>query len=418
MKKFFENVITLTLMISMLTGLTGCANERSEVTKETKGIVITATAKATNEALIKSEEKQKSAETAAPTLTPKLEDKTAKIVTFGDALCHSPVYNSLYDSKKGDYDFTPLFQYVKKHFKNSTINIGNLESPLAGKKRGYSGYPRFNAPEHLAIDLKKLGVDIMTTSNNHTLDKGYDGLISTLKYLDKAGIEHTGTARSKKEQNKILFKDLNGIKTAFLSYTYGTNGISVPIGKEYAVNYINKKLIKKHIKKAKKQGAECIIVSIHWGIEYKTKQNAQQEELAKFLVKNGVNVILGCHPHVLQEMRMVKVGKKKGLVIYSQGNFFSNQSNQTMPNTQNTALFKIKIRKNAVTGKITIEKATYIPIFVYRNGIGKNRYKLLDLNAIIKDYKGKNKNHWSSAIYQLAVREREKCINIIGPTIK
>ena len=406
MKKILKNAIIITLMVSMLTGFTACASERGKVTKET---TVTAAAKKDEE------QKVQPTETAAPASTPKPKDKTATIVSVGDALCHSPVFNSLYDSKKGDYDFSPLFQYVKKHFKNSTVNIGNLESCLAGKKRGYSGYPCFNAPEHLAIDLKELGVDIMTTANNHTLDKGYDGLVSTLKYLDKAGIKHTGTARSIKEQNKILFKDLNGIKTAFLAYTYGTNGISVPSGKGYCVNYIKKDLIKKHIKKAKKLGAECIVVSMHWGIEYQTKQNAQQEELAKFLVKNGVNVVLGCHPHVLQQMKMVKAGKKKGLVIYSQGNFFSNQS-QT--NTQNTAIFKIRIRKNAVTGKVTVDKATYAPVFCYRNGSGKNRYKLLDLNSIIKEYKGKNKKGWSRSMYKLAVRERARCRKIIGPAIK
>lgn len=391
MKKFFRNAIILTLTISMLTSLTACASERKQIKK---GV-----------AEVTTQNNQQQSQQL-----PKPKDKTATIVSFGDALCHKPLFNSLYDSKKGDYDFSPLFQYVKRHFKKSTLNIGNLESPLAGKKRGYSGYPCFNAPEHLAIDLKELGVDIMTTANNHTLDKGYAGLVSTLKYLDKAGIKHTGTSRNPKEQNRILFRDLNGIKTAFLAYTYGTNGISVPKGKWYSVNYIKKALIKKHIRKAKKLGAECIVVSMHWGVEYQTKENREQDELTKFLVKCGVNVVLGCHPHVLQPMKMVKVGKKKGLVIFSQGNFFSNQS-QT--NTQNTAIFKIKIRKNAETGKVSVDKATYVPVFCYRNGSGKNRYKLLDLNAIIK-----NKSKWSNSMYQLALREKARCKRIIGPAIK
>lgn len=367
MKKLFKNVFIITLVVSMLTGISCFAEERNE-------------------------------------------DTTATIVSFGDALCHMPVVNSIYDSKNKVYDFSPIFQYVKKHFKDSDVSIGNLESPMAGSKRGYSGYPCFNAPEHLAKDLKELGVDIMTTANNHTLDKGYDGLVSSLEFLDKAGIEHTGTARNKKEQNKILFKDLNGIKTAFLAYTYGTNGISAPYGKGYCVNYINKNLIKKHIKKAKKLGAECIVVSMHWGVEYQTKENKQQDDLAKFLIKNDVNVVLGSHPHVLQPMKKVKVGKKEGLVIFSQGNFFSNQS---QINTQNTAIFKIKIKKNAVTGKVTVDKATYVPLFMYRNGSGKNKYKILDLNSIIK-----NKEEWSSNMYQLAVREKSRCKKIIGSEIK
>lgn len=347
-------------------------------------------------------------------------DSTATIVSFGDTLCHSQIFKAVYDSKTNNYDYSPMFKYVKKYFKNSDVNIGNLESSFGGAEKGYSGYPLFNAPEHLAVDLKELGVDIMTTANNHTLDMGFNGLSSTLDYLDDAGILHTGTARTQKEQNKILFKDLNGIKTAFLAYTYGTNGIPKPSGKEFCVNSIDRKLIKKQIDKAKSKGAEAIIVSMHWGIEYQTTQNAEQEKLAKFLIKNDVNVILGSHPHVLQQMKMVKTKnskgeKKEGLVIYSQGNFFSAQ---TYPNTRNTAIFKVKIKKDGITGKVSVEKANYIPIYVYDNGTyNKDRYKLLDLNAIIKEYKGKNKKGWSESMYQLAVTEKKRCSKIIGPKI-
>ena len=312
-----------------------------------------------------------------------------------------------------------MFQYVKKHIRNGTVSIGNLESGFGGVERGYSGFPFFNTPEHLAIDLEELGVNIMTTANNHTLDMGFDGLKSTLNYLDKAGISHTGTARSKKEQEKILFKDLNGIKTAFLAFTYGTNGIPKPQGKEFCVNSTDKKLMKTQIKKAKRQGAEAIVVSMHWGIEYQTVQNPEQEALAKFLIKNDVNVILGSHPHVLQQMRMVstkvKGKRKEGLVIYSQGNFFSAQ---TFLNTRNTAIFKVKLKKDGLTNKVSVLKASYVPIYVYDNHTyDKNRYKLLDLNEIIKDYRKKNKKGWSEAMYRLALTEKERCQDIIGPAI-
>lgn len=298
-----------------------------------------------------------------------------------------------------------MFQYVKKHIKKATVSIGNLESGFGGAKREYSGYPFFNTPEHLAIDLKELGVDIMTTANNHTLDMGFDGLKSTLNYLDKAGISHIGTARSKKEQNKILF--------------YDTNGIQKPQGKEFCVNLIDKKLMKTQIKKAKREGAEAIVVSMHWGIEYQTVQNAQQKALAKFLIKNDVNVILGSHPHVLQQMKMVRTkvkGKtKEGIVIYSQANFFSAQ---TYLNTRNTAIFKVKLEKNGLTNKVSVVKVSYVPIYVYDNRtFDKNRYKLLDLNEIIKDYREKNKKGWSKAMYQLALTEKKRCQNIIEPAI-
>lgn len=251
------------------------------------------------------------------------------------------------------------------------LQCGNLEATLAGLSHKYSGYPTFNTPEHLAIDLKELGLDIMTTANNHVLDIGYSGLVSTLNYLDEAGLEHTGSARSKEEQDKILFKDLNGIKTAFLAFTYGTNGIPIPTGKEYCVNLIDKDFIKEKIDQAKSEGAEAIVVSMHWGVEYQTKENAEQDDLAEFLIKNDVNVILGCHPHVPEPMEMKKVTMedgttKEGFVIYSMGNFFSAQ---TFPNTRNTLILNITIKKDAETNKVSVEKVDYAPIYDYDNGL-------------------------------------------------
>lgn len=410
MKKFS----LLFLIFCALVGETACENQRNEVAVQQNNEVISQEANS-----IPVEEKTVETTQKEPTVTPRPKDKKATIISFGDTLCHSQLFKAVYNAKTNNYDFSPMFQYVKKHIKKATVSIGNLESSFGGAKKGYSGYPLFNAPEHLAVDLKELGVDIMTTANNHTLDRGFDGLKSTLNYLDKAGISHTGTSRTKKEQNKILFKDLNGIKTAFLAFTYGTNGIPKPQGKEFCVNSIDKKLMKKQLNKAKKEGAEAIVVSMHWGVEYQTIQNAQQEKLAKFLIKNDVNVILGSHPHVLQQMKMVstkeKGKRKEGLVIYSQGNFFSAQ---TFPNTRNTAIFKVKLKKDGVTNKVSVVKASYVPIYVYDNRTyDKNRYKLLDLNAIIKDYRNKNKKHWSKAMYQLALTEKKRCQDIIGPAI-
>ena len=352
-------------------------------------------------------------------------DSIANIVAIGDTLCHSQNFKDAYDSNTGLYDFSPMFKYVTKYFENATVAVGNLEATLAGPSRPYTGYPTFNTPEALATDLKELGLDIMTTANNHALDIGYTGLVSTLNYLDEAGLEHTGRARSQEEQDKILFKDLNGIKTAFLSFTYGTNGIPIPEGKEYCVNLIDKDFMKSKIDQAKEEGAELICVSMHWGDEYKTKQNATQEDLAEFLIKNDVKVILGCHPHVLEPMELKTVEMedgttKTGFVIYSMGNFFSAQ---TFENTRNTLILNVQVRKNGVTNEVSIDNATYTPIYVYDNNSGQNpnangkdRYELLDIETIIKEYESGIGN-WNQAMYNLAKTELERTINILGPEI-
>ncbi len=347
------------------------------------------------------------------------EDATATIVSFGDTLCHKPLYNAAYNQETGNYDFSYMFQNVEKYFEDSTVVIGNCESPMAGAEKGYSGYPTFNAPEHLAIDLKELGVDIMTTANNHCLDKGFSGLSSTLNFLENAGIAHVGTSRTVEEQQAILFYDLNGIKTAFLAYTYGTNGIPLPKEKEFCVNLIQEDFILQQIHQAKEQGAELIVVSMHWGVEYQTVENEEQIRLAGLLIKNGVNIILGSHPHVLQPMKMVKVegeeGKEKeGLVIFSQGNFFSNQ---TKANTRNTAIFHIEVKKKKETGEVSIQKVSYAPIYVHRKEAGaKNRYELFDLNEIIRSYEA-GEGAYTEETYQLAIRESKRCRDLIGPEI-
>ena len=349
----------------------------------------------------------------------KKEDTIINIVGIGDSLCHSQNFKDAYNSETKAYDFSPMFKNITKYVENATIAVGNLETSLGGKERGFSGYPAFNSPDELAFDLKEMGIDILTTGNNHSLDTGYAGLTRTLDVLDGYGISHTGTARSLEEQNTLLIKDLNGIKTAFLNYTYGTNGIPLPKGKEYCVNLIDKEFMKSQIEKAKEEGAELICVSMHWGAEYRLKPTAEQEELAEFLIKNGADVILGNHSHVPEPMEMKRVTlddgtEREGFVIYSMGNFFSAQ---TQNYTRDTLIVNVEIRKNGESGKITIDKATYTPVYVYDNGVNaKDRYELLDLEKIIEDYEAGN-SEYSEKIYNLAKTELKKIVEIVGEEI-
>ena len=347
------------------------------------------------------------------------EDTVINIVGIGDTLCHSQNFKDAYDSSTGNYDFSPMFKNITKYFDNATIAVGNLETTLAGADRGYSGYPCFNSPEELARDLKEMGIDILTTANNHCLDTGYTGLVSTLDTLDKYGVLHTGTSRSIEEQNTILYQDLNGIKTAFLCYTYGTNGIPVPSGREYSVNLIDKTFIKEQLDKAKEEGAELICVSMHWGAEYRLKPTAEQEDLAEFLIKNGADIILGNHAHVPEPMEMKEVTlddgtTREGFVIYSMGNFFSAQ---TQNYTRDTLILNVEVRKDGETGKISIDKATYTPVYVYDNGTSaKDRYELIDIEKIISDYEAGNSNY-STSMYNLMRSELNKITEIVGPEI-
>lgn len=332
-------------------------------------------------------------------------DTTITMSVVGDIMCHDTQYKDAYNSTTKEYDFSYVFSNVEYYLQTADITVGNLETTFAGKEVGYSNYPTFNTPEALGYDLKKLGIDVLSTANNHSLDKGYKGLVSTLNFLDDAGIAHTGTYASAEDQNQILIQNVKGIKIAFLSFTYGTNGIRVPSGKEYCINLIDKDLIKKQIKLAQEKQPDLICVFMHWGVEYVTKQNSTQEELADFLFENGVDVVLGGHPHVLQPMEKRTVtlpdgSTKDGFIVYSLGNFVSGQ---TKENTKTSAILNLTFTKNGKTGKMTIDNASYIPVYMYKSSATSlQRYKLLVTEMSIADFEsGENTSIGSNAYNNL-----------------
>lgn len=341
------------------------------------------------------------------------EDIKVSMSVIGDIMCHNSQYNDAY--KNGEYDFSYVFDDIKEHIETADLAIGNLETTFAGKDRGYASYPTFNTPEILAQDLKELGIDVVSTANNHSLDTGYKGIESTIDYLDEAGILHTGTYKSVEDQENIVIKEVNGLKFAFLAYTYGTNGIPVPSGREYCINLIDKELIKTHLDLAKNLKPDVICVNMHWGIEYQNSPNAEQEELANFLFENGVDIILGSHPHVLQKMESKEIllsnGEfKNGFVIYSLGNFMSGQ---TKANTRNSIILKLDIIKEGSTGNLRFENIDYIPIYTYTYPNFKN-YKVLDIRKVIQNYEDGTNTLISRNTYDLLNKELEHVNYTVG----
>ena len=342
-------------------------------------------------------------------------DTTISMAVVGDIMCHGPNYKDAYNASAKTYDFSTFFPQIKSYISNADIAVGNLETTFAGGNKAYSGYPTFNSPPQLAKDVQDLGIDVLTTSNNHSMDSGYNGLINTIDTLDNLEISHTGTFKSEEDKNKILIKDVNGVKIAFLSYTYGTNGISIPKGKEYCINLIDKDLIKKQLESAKAQNPDVICVSMHWGIEYKLQPNTEQKDLADYLFENGADIILGSHPHVLEPMekRTVTLSdgtKKDGFVIYSLGNFISAQKDKY---TKDSIILNLKITKHS-QGNITIDSYDYTPIYMQDNGANaKNRYELVDLEKKIKDYENGDKSITATA-YKTYVAELKNVKTALG----
>lgn len=358
-------------------------------------------------------------ETEPPVVVTPIEDKHFSMSVIGDIMCHNSQYKDAYTGA-GTYDFSYVFEDIKSYINGADIAVGNLETTFAGKARGYSNYPRFNTPEQLAYNLKDFGIDVVSTANNHCMDTNFSGLVSTLNYLDDAGIAHTGTNAIREDQNKILVKEVNGIKIAFLSFTYGTNGIPVPSDKSFAVNLIDDNFIVKQLSLAKEQNPDLICVSMHWGIEYQTKQNSEQERLANLLFTNGVDVILGSHPHVLQPMEKKAITLEDGstkdcFVIYSLGNFMSGQ---TKTNTRNSIILNMSFTKSGETGKTTIDSVSYVPIYMYKSASGSTqRYKVLDIEKAIINYQNGTDTSIGQSVYSTLQSELTKIKNTMGENI-
>lgn len=249
---------------------------------------------------------------------------SATISAIGDILAHSPIYK---DASIGNnqYDFSKMFTQVKPYIERADITIANSESIVGGQELGLSSYPQFNSPQELADILKDVGVDVVNMANNHTLDRGEQAILNAANYWEKLGIEYVGAARSAKESQQIKTLTVNNITFSFLGYTYGTNGLRVPEGKEYLVSYIDEEKMVKDIQKAK-EIADIVVLNLHIGDEYSRTQNEYQEKIAQLAADNGVHIIFGHHPHVLQPVKWYTgVKGNQTFVIHSLGNFLSSQ---------------------------------------------------------------------------------------------
>ena len=389
--------------------------------KKSSNSEITKTGKSTSDQTQISDNKNDNNSAASGNSNSQETDITFNMAVTGDIMCHNTNFQDAYNSSTKSYDFSYYFTDIKKYLQGADITVGNLETTFAGSKKGYSGYPTFNSPEILAKNLKSAGFNLVSTANNHCMDSGYSGLTSTIDFLDEADLAHTGTFKSKEDQEKILVQNVKGINIAFLSFTYGTNGIPIPKDKSYAVNLIDKDLIKKQIELAKKENPDLICVSMHWGIEYQTSSNKEQQNLADFLFDNGVDVILGNHSHVPQEMekRKIKLSDgttKDGFVIYSLGNFMANQNKKY---TQDSAILNIQFTKHKDDGKITIDTVTYTPIYMFKNtSKSTKKFKILDIEQEIKLYEAKADGAVSKSTYNTLVSELKSIKKIIGEEIK
>ena len=286
----------------------------------------------------------------------------ATLLFVGDAMQHTAQLERAYElgGATGNYDYTGCYDLIAPTIREADYAVVNLEVPLGGGPR-YSGYPCFSAPDSYAVALKDAGFDLFLTANNHCLDSGDRAAKRTVSALDSIGVDHIGTFRNRAERDSLvpLIKDINGIRFAFLNYTYGTNGIQPKEDTEVAL--IERERIADEIRRAREKGTEIVAVCIHWGVEYVLLENANQRDIADFLIDQGVDLIIGSHPHVIQPMKMARNDRdgKDVLVVYSLGNFISNMKTA---DTRGGALVKVDIERDE-NGVPRITNAAYDTFF-------------------------------------------------------
>jgi poly-gamma-glutamate capsule biosynthesis protein CapA/YwtB (metallophosphatase superfamily) len=254
------------------------------------------------------------------------------VLGSGDVLIHPPLWEQARADAKAagqkGYDFGPMYASIAPDVAKADLAICEMESPLAPPEGPFTGWPEFTSPPQVLKALVDVGYDSCTTASNHSIDEGYDGVKRTLDEIDAAGLKHTGSARSADEAAKPLIVTMaNGVRVAQLAYSFGFNGLSRPAGQEWLANLTNVPDILAAAHRAKKAGADIVVLSMHWGIEYALQPSSEQTEQAhQLLASPDIDLILGDHPHVVEPAERID----HKWVIYSMGNQISRHADPVL----------------------------------------------------------------------------------------
>lgn len=342
------------------------------------------------------------------------------LIMAGDNLINDKLYNA---AKKddGSYDFKSMYSYIKDIVKNYDLAYYNQETILGGSEIGVSSYPAFNSPYEVGDATIDTGFNLVSLATNHTLDRGEKAIINSLNYWNnKSNVLTSGSYLSNNDRNKVNIKEVNNITYTMLNYTYGTNGIKVPEGKEYLVNIWPctgnnpdndtkyqeyKEVVKEDILRVRDR-VDLLIVAMHFGVEYTHVPTNYQIDMTEFLSSLGVDIIIGTHPHVIMPITYIN----DTLVIYSLGNFLSAQDTNNDYNTTVGLLSSIKITKNIdKDNNSSIKLSDLNNELIYTTN--KDGYKIIPFsNPDIKDYLNDYERVYNK--YANIVRSIDSSINI------
>jgi poly-gamma-glutamate synthesis protein (capsule biosynthesis protein) len=343
--------------------------------------------------------------------TPRVDYLT--IVAAGDNLIHEPIIRAGFVN--GGYNFDSIYDRIRGYILPADIAFVNQETVLINKELGYSGYPLFGSPKEIGTALVGMGFDIINHATNHIMDKGEAGILSCMDFWDsQKGIHYLGIHRSEEDRAKRqVIINKNNFKVGFLSYTYGTNGISLPRGKSWLVSLIDQEKIAADIKSLRPL-CDYLIVSMHWGEEYKFNYNKEQEKLAAFLADQQVDLVIGHHPHVIEPLVIMK--RKDGVsmpVFYSLGNFLSAHMTP-IKDTLLGGIMYMKLKKTEKT--ISIEEIGLIPIITHYD-VSLSGFSIYPLHEYTEDMAARHWNRRRGDNSVTAGYFMKKAADIFGPAL-
>ncbi len=326
----------------------------------------------------------------------KTKEYSASLVMVGDLLVHDRLYNAMKTSD--GYNFKPALTYIKDIVKDYDIAYYNQETILGGEEIGLSSYPSFNSPYEVGDAMIDAGFNLVSLATNHTLDRGEKAITNSVNYWNKhPSVLAVGSYLSFEERDKVRIKEVNNITYTMLNYTYGTNGIKVPEGKEYLVNVWPctgnnlesdtkyqeyKEKVKEDIKRVRDK-VDVLIVAMHWGVEYTHIPTNYQLDMASFLEEEKVDIIIGTHPHVVMPVTYIN----DTLVVYSLGNFLSAQETNIDNNTTVGLMTGITITKKVDKDKTEIGLSNLTNELLYTYSKNNRDYKVIPFsNPDIKEY--------------------------------
>lgn len=335
----------------------------------------------------------------------------ATVISAGDIIMHlSQIYYAEAVNKTTP-DFTNTFKYIKGIVSDADYAVVNFETTTSGADLGYSGYPSFNAPDSSLAAIKDAGFDLMLYANNHCYDKNLSGLLRTQEMFGEYGLDYIG-AKTESDQEAYTVVEINGIKIGMFNYADDLsggntekrtiNGKAIKDGDLDYMNLYNLSLldelyteVETIMSDMEEDGVDLVIAYMHWGYEYNIVHNRYQEQVAQELTNLGVDVIIGGHPHVIQDAKTLTSEtdpEHKTLCFYSLGNLVSNQNRRTMGDTQNSTytegglMVELTVRKYS-TGEVMISEVEQIPTFVhrYKSSNGYYAHEIVPLKAALED---------------------------------